>query len=155
MMEVRAHEKGVAVETALIAPLPLLRADERHVKQIILNLLSNAVKFTSPGGRVTVGARVDAQSCIRISIADTGIGIAAKDIPKALLPFGQVAESYRRGHEGTGLGLPICHSLMNLHGGTLAIESELDVGTTVTIRFPPERTCGLEAERTVGRAARR
>ena len=104
---------------------------------------------------MTVSARVDAQSCIRISIADTGIGIAAKDIPKALLPFGQVAESYKRGHEGTGLGLPICNSLMNLHGGTLAIDSEPGVGTTVTISFPPERTVGLAVGCTVGRAAGR
>ncbi|GAB4364502.1 MAG: hypothetical protein Kow00114_21240 [Kiloniellaceae bacterium] len=153
MVEVRAQEKGIAVETARLGSLPLLRADERHLKQIILNLLSNAVKFTPEGGRVTAGARLDEQGAIHIWIADTGIGIAEKDIPKALLPFGQVADCYRRGHEGTGLGLPICNSLMSLHGGTLAIDSTPGAGTTVTITFPPQRTVGAGTDRAAGRAA--
>ncbi|MGF1592446.1 MAG: sensor histidine kinase [Kiloniellaceae bacterium] len=145
MVEVRAQEKGIHVKAVWLSELPALCADERQVKQIILNLLSNAVKFTPEGGQVTVGARVDAESCLRISVADTGIGIAARDIPKALQPFGQVAESHSRGHEGTGLGLPICNSLMHLHGGTLEIASEPGIGTTVTICFPPERTIWPES----------
>ena len=123
MVEVRAEEKQIALTLRIPPDLPALRADERHVKQIILNLLSNAVKFTPRGGEVTVGASLTEDSSLEISVADTGIGISAKDIPKALQPFGQVAESYNRGHEGTGLGLPICNSLMRLHGGSLAIES--------------------------------
>lgn len=88
-------------------------------------------------------------SCIEISVSDTGVGIDSKDIPKVLQPFGQVAESHNRCHEGTGLGLPICNSLMELHGGTLEIESELGIGTTVTVRFPPERTIDDEINRTL------
>jgi signal transduction histidine kinase len=139
MVEVRAEEKQIALTLRIPPDLPALRADERHVKQIILNLLSNAVKFTPRGGEVTVGASLTEDSSLEISVADTGIGISAKDIPKALQPFGQVAESYNRGHEGTGLGLPICSSLMRLHGGSLAIESEVGAGTKVTIRFTADR----------------
>ena len=145
MMEVRAQEKGILVEDRTPGDLPSLRADERHVKQIVLNLLSNAVKFTPNGGRVAVDASLTAGSCIKISVTDSGIGIRARDIPKVLQPFGQVAECHNRGHEGTGLGLPICNSLMLLHGGSLEIESKLGVGTTVTISFPAERTIRHQA----------
>jgi len=143
MVEVRAQEKHIRVGQELSAELPLLRADERHLKQIVLNLLSNAVKFTPLGGEVTVSARLSDDRSIEISIADNGIGISARDIPTVLQPFGQVAESQVRGHEGTGLGLPICNSLMRLHGGSLKIDSSVGAGTTVTVRFPKERT--LEA----------
>ena len=110
------------------------------MKQIIINLLSNAMEFTPVGGQVSVRARLDDKSNVEVSVVDTGIGIAAKDFQKILQPFGQVAESFKRDHGGTGLGLPICKSLMELHGSTLCIESEVDKGTTVTVRFPPERT---------------
>jgi PAS domain S-box-containing protein len=145
MMEVRAQEKAVRIDETMQDHLPALRADERQVKQIILNLLSNAVKFTPAGGEVTLNASVEDGSCIQVSVRDTGIGISAGDIPKILQPFGQVAESHSRGHEGTGLGLPICNSLMALHGGTMQIESEVGVGTTVALRFPPERTLRIAA----------
>ncbi len=140
MVEVRAQEKQIRVEKHLAAQLPLLRADERHVKQIVLNLLSNAVKFTLEGGSVAVNARLSREGGVEIVVADTGIGIRAKDVPKVLQPFGQVADSHRRGHEGTGLGLPICDSLIRLHGGEFDIESEVGIGTTVTVRFPRERS---------------
>lgn len=140
MVRIRAEDKNIAVRQEAPEDLPPLRADQRHVKQILLNLLSNAVKFTPDGGRVTVGARVDGENRLEIAIADTGVGIAAADIPKVMLPFGQVADSVIRGHEGTGLGLPICKSLVELHGGDLIIESEVGAGTTVVVRFPPERT---------------
>jgi len=149
MVEGRAQERKIWVEQNTPGDFPTLRADERQVKQILLNLLSNAVKFTPDGGQVTLDARVDDDSCIEISVSDTGVGIDSKDIPKVLQPFGQVAESHNRCHEGTGLGLPICNSLMELHGGTLEIESELGIGTTVTVRFPPERTIDDEINRTL------
>jgi PAS domain S-box-containing protein len=145
MMDVRAQEKKVRIGESTQDDLPSLRADERQVKQIILNLLSNAVKFTPAGGLVTLNASVEDGSCIEVSVRDTGIGISAGNIPKILQPFGQVAESHSRGHEGTGLGLPICNSLMALHGGTMQIESEVGVGTTITLRFPPERTLHIAA----------
>jgi signal transduction histidine kinase len=114
------------------------------LKQIILNLLSNAVKFTPQGGRVTVEVCLKPGPGLEISVVDNGIGIEAGDIPTALRPFGQVAGSHSRGHEGTGLGLPISNALMRLHGGSLVIESRVGVGTRATIRFNEDRIleCG-------------
>jgi signal transduction histidine kinase len=96
------------------------------------------VKFTPRGGeiRVTVSRR---GAGLTIAIADTGIGIAAQDIPRALERFGQVDSSLSRKYEGTGLGLPLSKRLMELHGGRLDIESVVGSGTTVTITFPAER----------------
>ena len=120
--------------------LPNLRADEKRLKQIFLNLLSNAVKFTPPGGRVTVrGHASGPDDPMAISIEDTGIGIAPNDIPRALMPFAQIDSQLSRRYEGTGLGLPLTKSLVELHGGTLELESELGAGTTVTVTFPVHR----------------
>ena len=120
--------------------LPDLRADRRMFKQILVNLLSNAVKFTPPGGRVTVSARHSPDDGHVIRVADTGIGIAPEDIPQALARFGQVDADFGRRFEGSGLGLPLTRALIELHGGTFGLESEVGTGTTVTVRFPPERT---------------
>lgn len=117
-----------------------LRADERHVKQITLNLLNNAIKFTPPGGTVTVTVRQDEAKGTEIEISDTGIGIAEEDMAKVLEPFGQVANTLERRHNGTGLGLPICNALIQLHGGTLELKSDVGKGTQAIVRFPPERT---------------
>ncbi len=141
MVEVRAQERRIRVAQHLSHSLPHLRADELHVKQIVLNLLSNAVKFTPEGGHVAVTTRLGHDRSIEIVVADDGIGIRTQDIPKVLQPFGQVAGSQVRGHEGTGLGLPICESLMRLHGGALQIDSEVGRGTAVTVVFPKERSC--------------
>jgi signal transduction histidine kinase len=115
-----------------------LRGDRRRVAQVLINLLANAVKFTPAGGRITVhtGHGFDG---LAISVSDTGIGIASKDIPKALDRFGQVENSFVRRYDGTGLGLPLAKQLMELHGGSLTIDSTLQVGTTVTVSFPAER----------------
>jgi len=140
MVKMRAQEAKMTVITDINDKLPALRADEQHLKQIVLNLLSNAIKFTSASGRITTSARLNDADCIEITVADTGLGIAAGDIPKILQPFEQVADSQTRDHEGTGLGLPICKSLMDLHGGSLKIESVVGKGTSVTVKFPSERT---------------
>ena len=140
MVEVRALDQEIRVQINVPDDLPMLRADERHVKQVVLNLLSNAIKFTSGDAQIGVGAKLNDESRVEISVTDTGIGIEGDDIPKILKPFGQVARSYIRDHGGMGLGLPICNSLMVLHGGKLEIESEVGKGTTVTAKFPRERT---------------
>ena len=122
---------------------PLLRADRRMLKQILVNLLSNAVKFTPCGGRVTASAQCDrARGCV-LQISDTGIGIAPDDIPKALARFGQVDARLDRRFEGAGLGLPLSKSFVELHGGALELTSEVGVGTTVKVRFPPGRMLPL------------
>jgi PAS domain S-box-containing protein len=119
--------------------LPCLYADERRIKQILFNLLSNAVKFTPEGGEVRIEACVDSAGGLKFTVADTGIGIARKDIPKAFSPFGQVDSRLQRRYEGTGLGLPLVKSLVELHGGALKLSSRVGRGTTVTVRFPAGR----------------
>lgn len=119
---------------------PRLRADERLVKQILINILSNAVKFSKEDGVVGVSLNIHPRNAIHIVIEDCGVGIAVVDIPKVLEPFGQARTGEHQYTEGTGLGLPLAKRLMELHGGTLRLESRLGHGTTVTLCFPPERT---------------
>ncbi|MCH8098549.1 MAG: PAS-domain containing protein [Proteobacteria bacterium] len=135
----RATKDGVKLATEIPDDLPALHIDERKLKQILLNLLSNAVKFTPEGGSVTVKTWFRPESGFVIQVADTGVGIALEDIPKALTPFGQVDSRIDRKYEGTGLGLPLTKSLVEKHSGSLDLQSEVGIGTTVTVRFPPER----------------
>lgn len=139
MVRGRADEAGIDLAYKVPAELPRLMADERSLKQILLNLLSNAIKFTSEGGAVTITGRIDADGEFAISVSDTGIGIAARDLGVVLAPFGQVGTSQTRKTSGTGLGLPLVRSLAELHQGTLEIESEVGSGTTVTVKFPASR----------------
>jgi signal transduction histidine kinase len=138
-----AEAGGVALETEIPAELPCLRADPRKLRQMLGNLLSNAVKFTAPGGRVAVGAWSSPDAGFVLQITDSGIGMALKDIPVALAPFGQVKNALRQRHEGSGLGLPLTKALAELHAGSLDLQSEPGVGTTVTLRFPAERVVAL------------
>jgi signal transduction histidine kinase len=138
MIESEAARAGVIIHRACGKPLPKLFADRRRVSQVLLNLLSNAVKFTPGGGTVQVGVWQD-RDAIGVVVADTGIGIAVEDIPLVLEPFGQVDSQLSRKYSGTGLGLPLSVRLMQLHAGTLDIESEIGAGTTVTIAFPADR----------------
>jgi len=135
----RARKKELKMVSDLSADLPDLVADERRIKQVMINLLSNAVKFTQRGGEVLLNAHMDAQRGMIVAVKDTGIGIAAEDIPKVLSPFGQVDSSLSREYEGTGLGLHLARTLMEMHGGSLAIESAPGVGTTVRCYFPAAR----------------
>ncbi len=140
MIEGRAPVEAPRVHVKFAEGLPRLMGDERRFKQILLNLLGNSVKFTPPDGSVSVAARVCNAGRFTIEVADTGIGIAPADIPKVLEPFGQVRDVFTRNHEGTGLGLYLAKSFTEMHGGTLDIASRLGKGTTVTLRFPRERT---------------
>ena len=116
--------------------MPTLRADVMHMKQIVLKLLSNAVKFTPEGGTITINVLVDEQRNVVLRVVDTGIGIAAADIPKIMEPFGQVTDAMTRNHEGAGLGLSIVNALVALNGGEMKIESIVGTGSTVTLWFP-------------------
>jgi len=136
----RADEKNLDVKIESDKPMPALRADERKVKQVLLNLLSNAIKFTPSGGTVLIEGSVLSNRSIQLRVTDTGVGIAEEDVPRALERFGQVEHVMTRLHSGTGLGLPLAAGLVELHGGTLALESSEGSGTTVTVVFPPERT---------------
>ena len=145
LIDEQARTSGVEVMVEIAdASQPRLRADGRMLKQILINLLSNAVKFTAPGGKATVKAWHDPEEGHVLQVIDTGSGIAPDDIPKALARFGQVDGDLERRCEGTGLGLPLTVSLVELHGGSLDLQSDMGVGTTVTVRFPAERVVGLE-----------
>jgi signal transduction histidine kinase len=135
----RATRAELKLELNIREDLPQVWADERKLKQVLINLLTNAIKFTPPGGRVALSARVGIDGDLLVEVSDTGIGIAADDIATALSPFGQVDGTLARKYEGTGLGLPLSRALVELHGGTLSISSEVGRGTTVTVRLPKDR----------------
>jgi signal transduction histidine kinase len=139
LLRERAARQKVRLTPDIQEYLPLIRADLRKLKQILLNLLTNAVKFSNPDGEVTVKVCVSTDGFL-VQVIDTGIGIAAEDIPKALSQFGQVDKDASHNQEGTGLGLPLTKALVELHGGSLDLQSRLKVGTTVSVRFPSERT---------------
>jgi PAS domain S-box-containing protein len=134
----RAQANSVTLHADLPAELPKLRVDPRAVRQMLTNLLTNAVKFTPKGGRVLLSARADGDQ-VELAVADTGIGIAAKDIAKVLEPFGQADNPHSRRQQGTGLGLPIVKALVEQSGGAFRIDSKLDAGTTVALRLPAVR----------------
>ncbi|MEI9989676.1 MAG: PAS domain-containing sensor histidine kinase [Rhizomicrobium sp.] len=133
--------REVAIEIA--AGLPQVDADPQRLRQSLANLLSNALKFTPEGGRIVLKAWQDAGGGICLAVRDTGIGMDRGKIAAALEPFRQLDGSLARRFEGAGLGLAITKSLVELHGGTLAIESAVGAGTTVTIALPPARTLTL------------
>ena len=140
LMRDRAETGGVILESRLAPDLPLLRADTRALKQILLNLLSNAVKFTGQGGRVTLMADTDpASGELIVSVADSGCGISAADLERIFQPFIQADGSISRRHEGTGLGLAIVKALSDRQDVTIAIASEVGEGTRIDLRFSPER----------------
>lgn len=118
--------------------LPDLFGDEHKIQQILFNLLSNAIKFTPPGGDVRL-RMTQTESEFIFAVIDTGIGVAEEDIPRILEPFVQAQSDDQRTYGGTGLGLPLTKSLVELHGGTLEFSSIKEVGTTVTVRLPAER----------------
>jgi signal transduction histidine kinase len=138
LMRERADAAGLHLHHAMPASLPLVQCDELRVKQVLLNLLSNAVKFTPAGGSITVRGELTERG-LCVAIEDTGIGIAPGDIDKALKPFGQIDSRLARKYQGTGLGLPLARSMVELHGGRLELESTPGAGTRATIWLPPER----------------
>lgn len=134
--------RSEAAQVTLSKELPATHiigvTDAKKLKQVMLNLLSNAVKFTPPGGevKVVVWEELGDKKKIFIQVKDTGIGIAAKDLQKVMTPFGQVDSKLSRKYEGTGLGLPLSKKFVEIMGGTFGLESEVNVGTTVTILLP-------------------
>ncbi|WP_416896229.1 MAG: response regulator [Minwuia sp.] len=130
------HEVAVHVDPALDEADVF--CDEILMRRALVNLIGNAVKFSEPRERIDVRA-VPSEGDLRISVTDRGIGIAEEDIPKVLEPFGQAGSELSRSHVGTGLGVPLTKSLVELHDGRFEIESEPGVGTTVTLILPGER----------------
>jgi signal transduction histidine kinase len=138
LMRERADAAGLHLTQSMPVTLPLVQCDELRMKQVLLNLLSNAVKFTPAGGNISVHAQL-AENGLCITVEDSGIGIAPGDIEKALRPFGQIDSRLARKYQGTGLGLPLAKSMIELHGGRLEIDSSPGAGTRVAIWLPTER----------------
>ena len=131
----QADAAGVKLICSIEPGIALVNGDAIRLRQVVLNLLSNAIKFTPKGGLIAATAR-QIGSEVRVAVSDTGIGIAAQDIPKALEPFSQVDNSITRKYGGTGLGLPLSKLYVEGHGGRLAIESVRGQGTTVYFSLP-------------------
>jgi PAS domain S-box-containing protein len=151
LMSDRANRAALCLSTEIEDHLPLLAADPTRLKQILLNLISNAIKFTKPGGSVLVAGRHAADRGIAFEVRDTGLGMTPDEIEIALEPFGQVDAGLAREQEGTGLGLPLARRLAELHGGSLQIDSEKGLGTTVTVTLPASR---VMADTAVARVTR-
>jgi signal transduction histidine kinase len=133
-----AIQKGVALVAGAVDPGLELRADRLRLGQILGNLISNGVKFTPAGGRVTVSLRREPDGSAALEVADTGVGMRAEDIPRALEPFRQLDAGHARAFPGSGLGLPIASGFAAAHGGRLRIESEPGVGTRATLLLPAD-----------------
>jgi two-component system cell cycle sensor histidine kinase PleC len=139
LLENQALQAGLAVATQLQSRLPHIQGDRGKLRQILLNLLSNAIKFTHREGMITVSARLSASGTFVLAVADTGIGIPARQIDAVMEPFVQVENVFSRSHNGSGLGLPLCKALAEMHGGFMVLESEIGKGTCVTISLPRRR----------------
>ena len=135
---IRGAAESKHIRLAIETPRTALtcRADPQAMKQVLLNLLSNAVKFTPEGGSVTVQLHMHGSDAVEFLVRDTGVGIAAADLPRLMKPFEQATRGYSQRNGGTGLGLPLVDALVRLHGGTLKIDSVVGLGTTVTVRLP-------------------
>src|SRR5207237_2260059 len=130
----RASRRGIALGSTIDERLGMLRGDERKVKQVLLNLLSNALKFTPEGGRIEVSARLH-DEVAEVSVADTGIGIAPADQDAVFEEFRQVGAGDKKA-EGTGLGLTLCRTFIELHGGRIDVNSRVGYGSTFTFIIP-------------------
>ena len=135
LVEAMAREHDIHLVADIGKALPMLVADERACRQILLNLLSNAIKFSHPGGTVTVTLKRQGQS-INLSVGDRGVGMAPESLKRIGEPFFQAQDGLARRYEGTGLGLSIVKGLVDLHDGTLRAMSEIGAGTTMTVLLP-------------------
>jgi len=143
MSRERAGRQRITLGLEVDADIGVIEADERKVKQVIFNLLSNALKFTPEGGRIDTSARlVDGQ--LEVAVRDTGAGIAPADQERIFEEFQQASQPGAQKREGTGLGLALVKAYVELHGGSVSVESELGVGSTFTFRLPLRRPAGTE-----------
>jgi signal transduction histidine kinase/DNA-binding response OmpR family regulator len=142
MVRERASRHGIALDLEVDPSLDVIEADERKVKQVVFNLLSNAVKFTPDGGQVGITAGLDGEK-VRITVWDTGIGIAPENQARIFEEFQQVRVRDRQGQEGTGLGLALARRFVELHGGDLAVESAVGGGSRFTFTLPVRITSSV------------
>jgi len=131
-----------------VAPCDVrLTAVERMVRQILINLVGNAIKFTPAGGTVRLAGQRLRDGSYELTVTDSGVGMTEEEVAQALMPFGQISNIMSARHSGTGLGLPLAKAMMELHGGRLAIASQPQRGTVVTLSFPPARVSDARAQK--------
>ena len=139
LLKLRAKNRDIAIHEVYEPDMPRIWGDERAARQVCLNLLSNAIKFTPQGGEVWLKVGWTAAGGQYISVKDNGPGIPDDEIPIVLASFGQGSNAIKSAEQGAGLGLPIAKSLIDLHGGSFVLKSQLRAGTEVVVTFPPER----------------
>ncbi|MEY2439258.1 MAG: two-component system, OmpR family, phosphate regulon sensor histidine kinase PhoR, partial [Verrucomicrobiota bacterium] len=132
-------ERKLSIEVTVAPNLPILRADETRLQEVLYNLLDNALKYSNPGGKIRLqGQRHDNQ--IVLSVSDTGVGISEADLPRIFERFYRADKARSTEMGGTGLGLSIVKHIAQMHGGSVQAESRLGLGTTVSIALPLEPT---------------
>ncbi|OQW94975.1 MAG: hypothetical protein BWK79_03990 [Beggiatoa sp. IS2] len=144
MVRETAQKKQLKLSYEIQTEIRHFSADERRLKQVLVNLLSNAVKFTPSGGKI--GLRVTEEQdklALNFIVWDTGIGIAAPDLPRLFQPFSQLDSGLARHYEGTGLGLVIVRRLVELHGGSISLESAVGTGSQFRVTIP---YCSIAAQ---------
>jgi signal transduction histidine kinase len=134
-LEPLAREKEIALEEDVPEDLPELRADRAKLRRVLVNLVSNALKFTPKGGRVKLGASREG-GFVRVSVADTGVGIQREDLHDIFDKYAQARSRATRSEKGTGLGLYITRQLVELHGGKISVQSEVGKGSTFSFTIP-------------------
>lgn len=140
MMGSRAFGSDVSLKSDVSDVLPNLQGDGRLIRQVLINLVTNAVKFSRSGDTVSVSAYVIDDGRLQIKVIDEGVGIPKDKIDQAMEPFGQVSDKAENAlYQGTGLGLPLAKAMVDLHDGTLRLDSEINKGTTVCVNFPSYR----------------
>jgi signal transduction histidine kinase len=138
LLHERATDKQISLHVE-VADDTLIRMDPVHLRQIVINLVSNAIKFSKPQGVIAIDSEKSPEGGITLRITDTGIGIPAEAIDKLFVPFSQVDSAYSRKHDGVGLGLSICRSIMKAYGGSISLQSAVGMGTMVTLQLPAGR----------------
>ena len=141
LINIQAHKAGLKIDFIVDDGVRLLTADERAITQIMTNILANSIKFTKPGGHIECRAELGDENQLLFRVSDTGSGMTQEQIEMACEPFHHTNPHVANENKGAGLGLYLCDRLLSFHDATIDIESEIDVGTSITITFPPNR-CG-------------
>jgi two-component system phosphate regulon sensor histidine kinase PhoR len=144
-----AYKKNILLEVDCPETLPSTQGDQRRLEQILNNLLSNAVKFTPEGGKIEVKAELAGGQLV-VTVRDTGVGIPPEDLPHLFQPFHRGGNVTKQAIEGSGLGLSIAKALVEAHGGTIGVESELDKGSTFRFTLPVKEPALSKAVQTDG-----
>ena len=148
MMRGKAQAKTIRIDNKVDASVPNVIGEKHAVKQMLLNLLSNAISYSPDNSYIMVDAEVDGENRLRLSVTDTGVGLTEQELEKAISPFGQIDSDHARSQSGTGLGLTLVKSLVELHGGELELVSQKNIGTTATVIFPEKRVAEAQKKNT-------